>query len=203
MILGVTHGHDGRVVQGLSVSTKVSIGLPPNGNCNHPTKLGHFVFLRKRKSASRVGWEVDPDLTAHYGEQCRGLRIILIDDDVENVFPGAYAWWMATERKCWGDGVSGTRRTPEKPGRQPWTRCGNGCPELAAGQCKPSGDLRFALADFPRLGGVCRIQTSSKRSIRQIHSVPQEIQTFTRGRLAGIKGKLVGCPDEVARFHCD
>jgi hypothetical protein len=32
MIIGVTHDHDGRVVQRLSVSTKVSIGLPPNGD---------------------------------------------------------------------------------------------------------------------------------------------------------------------------
>jgi hypothetical protein len=200
MIIGVTHDQDGRVVQRLSVSTKVSIGLPPNGDCNHPTKLDHFVFLRKKKTANRVEWEVDPDLTAHYGEQCRELRIILIDDDIENVFPSSYAWWTATERKCWGDGVSATRRTPEKPGGQPWPQCGNGCPELAAGQCKPSGDLRFVLADFPRLGSVCRIHTSSYRSIRQIHSALQEIQTFTGGRLAGITGKLVVRPEEATYF---
>jgi hypothetical protein len=200
MIIGVTHDHDGRVVQRLSVSTKISIGLPPNGDCNHPTKLDHFVFLRKKKTANRVEWEVDPDLTAHYGEQCRELRIILIDDDIENVFPSSYAWWTATERRCWGDGVSATRRTPEKPGGQPWPQCGNGCPELAAGQCKPSGDLRFVLADFPRLGSVCRIHTSSYRSVRQIHSALQEIQTFTGGRLAGITGKLVVRPEEVAYF---
>ena len=199
MIFGVTHDHDGRVVQRLSVSTKVSIGLPPNGDCNHPTKLDHFVFLRKKKTANRVEWEVDPDLTAHYGEQCRELHIILIDDDMENVFPSSYAWWTATERKCWGDGVSATRRTPEKPAGQPW-QCGNGCHELASGQCKPSGDLHFVLADFPRLGSVCRIHTSSYRSIRQIHSALQEIQTFTGGRLAGITGKLVVRPEEVAYF---
>jgi hypothetical protein len=199
MIIGVTHDQDGRVVQRLSVSTKVSIGLPPNGDCNHPTKLDHFVFLRKKKTANRVEWEVDPDLTAHYGDQCRELHIILIDDDIENVFPSSYAWWTATERKCWGDGVSATRRTPDKPGGQPW-QCGNGCPELAAGQCKPSGDLRFVLADFPRLGSVSRIHTSSYRSVRQIHSALQEIQTFTGGRLAGITGKLVVRPEEVSYF---
>ena len=128
------------------------------------------------------------------------MRIILIDDDIENVFPSSYAWWTATERKCWGDGVSATRRTPEKLGGEPWPQCGNGCPELAAAQCKPSGDLRFVLADFPRLGSVCHIHTSSYRSIRQIHSALQEIQTFTGGRLAGITGKLVVRPEEVAYF---
>ena len=200
MIIGVTHDNDGRVVQRLSVSTKVSIGLPPNGDRNHPTKLDHFVFLRKKKTANRVEWEIDPDLTKHYGEQCRNLHIMLIDDDIENVFPSSYAWWTATERKCWGDGVTATRRTAEKPGGQPWTQCGSGCPELSSGQCKPGGDLRFVLADFPRLGSVCRIHTCSYRSIRQIHSALQEIQTFTGGRLAGITAKLTVRPEEATYF---
>jgi hypothetical protein len=200
MIIGVTHDIDGRVVQRLSVSTKVSIGLPPNGDRNHPTKLDHFVFLRKKKTANRVEWEIDPELTKHYGEQCRDLHIMLIDDDIENVFPSSYAWWTATERKCWGDGTTATRRTAEKPGGQPWTQCGNGCPELDAGQCKPGGDLRFVLADFPRLGSVCRIHTCSYRSIRQIHSALQEIQTFTGGRLAGITAKLTVRPEEATYF---
>ena len=185
---------------GLSVSTKVSIGLPPNGDRNHPTKLDHFVFLRKKKSANRLWWEVDPDLTEHYGDECRELHIMLIDDDIENVLPSSYAWWTATERKCWGDGTTATRRTAEKPGGQPWIICGSGCPELASGQCKPGGDLRFVLADFPRLGSVCRIHTCSYRSIRQIHSALQEIQTFTGGRLAGITAKLTVRPEEATYF---
>jgi hypothetical protein len=200
VIIGVTHDNDGRVVQRLSVSTKVSIGLPPNGHRNHPTKLDHFVFLRKKKTANRVEWEIDPELTKHYGEQCRELHIMLIDDDIENVFPTSYAWWTATERKCWGDGTSATRRTPEKSAGQPWKPCGNGCAELDAGQCKPGGDLRFVLADFPRLGSVCRIHTCSYRSIRQIHSALQEIQTFTGGRLAGITAKLTVRPEEATYF---
>lgn len=200
MIIGVTHDQDGRVVQRLSVSTKVSIGLPPNGDRNHPTKLDHFAFLRKKKTSRGVEWEPDPELAEHYGTECRELHIMLIDDDIENVFPSSYAWWTATERKCWGDGTSATRRTAEKPGGGPWTPCGTACPELASGVCKPSGDLRFVLADFPRLGSVCRIHTSSYRSIRQIHSALQEIQTFTGGRLAGITGKLVVRPEEITYF---
>ena len=182
MIIGVTHNPDGRVIQRLSVSTKVSIGLPPNGDRNHPTKLDHFVFLRKKKAASGVEWERDPELTQHYGDGCRELYIMLIDDDIESVFPSSYAWWTASERKCWGDGASATRRTTEKPGGQPWTPCGTGCPELGAGQCKPSGDLRFVLADFPRLGSVCRIHTSSYRSIRQISS-PRPADSVASERL--------------------
>ncbi len=200
MIIGVTHDQDGRVVQRLSVSTKVSIGLPPNGERNHPTKLDHFVFLRKRKFANGLGWEVDPELTDHYGADCRDLHIMLIDDDIENVFPSSYAWWTATDRRCWGDGTNARRRTVERPDGQPWTTCGSGCPELVSGQCKPNGDLRFVLADFPRLGSVCRIHTCSYRSIRQIHSALQEIQTFTSGRLAGITAKLTVRPEEATYF---
>ena len=33
---------------------------------------------------------------------------MLMDDDIENVFPSSYAWWTATERKCWGDGTTAT-----------------------------------------------------------------------------------------------
>jgi hypothetical protein len=198
MIIGVTHDPDGRVVQRLSVSTKVAIGLPPNGDRNYPTKLDHFVFLRKKRTAKGVEWDPDPELMKHYGNECRTIRIVLIDDDIENVFPTSYAWWAAVERRCWGDGSQATRRTAEKPGGEPWKPCGKGCPELATGQCKPSGDLRFVLADFPRLGSICRIHTTSYRSIRQIHSALQEIQSFTGGRLAGLTAKLVVRPEGTA-----
>jgi len=83
------------------------------------------------------------------------------------------------------------------PSGQPWTTGGNGCPELANGQRKPGGDLRFVLADFPRLGSVCRIHTCSYRSNRQIHSALQEIQPFTGGWLAGITAKLTVRPEEA------
>ncbi len=63
MVIGCTHDPDGRVVLRLAVSTKVAIGLPPNGDRNHLTKLDHFAFLRKKKTANRVGWEVDLELS--------------------------------------------------------------------------------------------------------------------------------------------
>ena len=52
MIVGVTH--DGHTVLRLSVSTKVAIGMPPQGKRNYPSKIDHFVFLRKRKTAKGV-----------------------------------------------------------------------------------------------------------------------------------------------------
>jgi hypothetical protein len=43
---------------------------------------------------------------AHYGDNCRSFHIVLLDNDIENVFPTSYAWWTARERRCWGDGNS-------------------------------------------------------------------------------------------------
>ncbi|MCL5671613.1 MAG: hypothetical protein M1423_10025, partial [Acidobacteria bacterium] len=196
----VTHDTDGRAVLRLAVSTKVAIGMPPEGDRNYPSKLDHFVFLRKKKTAKGVDWELDPGLMKHYGNACKAFEIMLIDDDIDNVFPTSYAWWTATEWKCRGDGTLATRRTPGRPTGEPWTTCGSQCPELASGLCKPSGDLRFVLADFPRLGSVCRIHTSSYRSIRQIHSALEEIQTFTGSRLAGITARLAVRPEQISYF---
>ncbi|MGA2606115.1 MAG: hypothetical protein ABSH01_01505 [Terriglobia bacterium] len=56
------------------------------------------------------------------------------------------------------------------------------------------------LSDSTRLGSVCRIHTCSYRSIRQIHSALQEIQTFAGGRLAGITAKLTVRPEEATYF---
>lgn len=200
MIFGVTHDSDGRAALRLAVSTKVAIGMPPQGDRNYPSKLDHFVFLRKNKTAKGVEWEPDQELMKHYGSECKSFEIMLIDDDIDNVFSTAYSWWTPTERKCWGDGTQATPRTPEHPTGEPWTPCGSQCADLTAGLCKPSGDLRFVLADFPRLGSVCRIHTSSYRSIRQIHSALEEIQTFTGGRLASITAKLVVRPEQISYF---
>jgi len=195
-IFGVTVGEQGEVMQRLAVSTKVAIGqvVTRNGK-TYPQKLDHFVFLRK--SAKTFEWEPDPELTAKYGAECREFWIILLDDGQENVFRTEYAWWSKTEKKCWGDGRQATRRTEQQPDGEPWTPCGDGCPDLENGSCKPSGDLHFVLADFPRLGSVCRLHTSSYRSIRQVHSAIEQIRTVTGGRLAGIRAKLVVRPEKA------
>ena len=200
MIIGVTHDHDGRVVQRLSVSTKVSIGLPPNGDRNHPTKLDHFVFLRKKRAANKVEWEPDPDLTQHYGEQCRELHIILIDDDIENVFPSSYAWWTATERKCWGDGASATRRTPEKPGGQPWTQCGTAALSLPRDFASRVEICASCWLTFP----VWEASAASTRARTDpsVRSTPpcRKSKPSLAVRLGGITAKLTVRPEEATYF---
>ena len=198
-IVGLTVSENGEAIQRLAVTTKVAIGevRKTQSGGTYPSKLDHFVFLRKN---NKLEWEPDPELARHFGENCREFPMILLDDEIENIFRTEYAWWSKTEKKCWGDGRNATRRTEKHPDGEPWTPCGDGCPELASNVCKPSGDLYFILADFPRLGAVCRLHTTSYRSIRQIHSAIEQIRTVTGGRLAGIRCKLVVRPEKAAYY---
>src|SRR5271156_1821782 len=199
-IIGLTHEEDGRVIQRLSVRTKVAIGLPADEKAGrkHPMKLDHFIFLCKPAEAKKgTDWQVDPELTKHYGENPRELEVILLDDDLENVFPTQLAWWTQSQCRCWGNGAVATRRTEKNPQGEEWKPCGKTCPDLQADRCKPSGDLRFMLADFPQLGAVARIHTTSYRSIQQIHSSIQQIQVITGGRLAGIRATVVVRPEKT------
>lgn len=198
-IIGLTVTKEGQAIQRLSVSTKLAVGLPPDVKAGRkaPMKLDFIIFLRKTNDGSGLNstWEIDPVLTKHYGKDPREVEIILLSDDIEEVFQSRLAWFTASQLKCWGDGENATRRTAEHPDGEPWapeqSPCGRECPDYQKGDCKPSGDLRFMLADFPRLGSVARLHTSSHRSIQQIHSALQQLQIVTGGRLAGIKASLV------------
>lgn len=198
-IVGLTVSAEGESIQRLAVTTKVAIGeVVKTQTGTRPNKLDHFIFLRK--GAKTLEWEPDPDLVKRFGAECREVFIILLTDEIENVFRTEYAWWSKTEKKCWGDGLRATRRTEKNPDGEDWTPCGDTCPELDKNICKPSGDLYFVLAEQPRLGSVCRLHTTSYRSVRQIHSALEQIRTITGGRLAGIRCKLVVRPEKAAYF---
>lgn len=214
-ILGLTHDERGEVVQRLPVAIKVAIGLGPNEQRNYPTKLDHFVVLRKIGGAK---WEPDPELTKLYGAKPTELGIVLLDDEPDNVFKTSYAWWTQTECKCRGELVQianggnprfemrATRRTERAPDGEEWPpkdhpripKCGDGCPDLERGDCKPSGDLYFILDKLPMLGAICRLHTTSYRSVRQIHAGLQQIRQVTGGRLAGIRAMLKVRPEKAA-----
>ncbi len=63
--------------------------------------------------------------------------------------------------------------------------------------CKPSGDLKFQLANKLRVGGTAYFHTSGFRSIQQIFSALQIFRTLTgrgdpsQGRLAGLPFRMV------------
>ena len=80
---------------------------------------------------------------------------------------------------------------------QPVEPCGDGCPDLERGDCRPSGDLYFILEKFPRLGAVCRLHTSSYRSIRNLSNGLMQIRKLNGGRLAGVKAVLKATPEKI------
>jgi hypothetical protein len=203
-IVGLTHDKAGNVQLRRTVTVKVAIGLAPGmaGENKAPVKLDHFVLLKKSQHGqgrdARMEWLPDEEKMKKYGGKPRELWIVLLDDDPDVVFRTEYAWWVKTGKCCWGNGETATRRTEKNPQGEAWTPCANqGCPDIdsATKRCKPSGDLYFMLADYPALGTICRLHTSSYQSIREIRSALEDLRTVTGGRLLGLKVKLFVRPE--------
>lgn len=201
MIIGVTHSKEGQTLIRRSVTVKLAIGRGPDERRKYPEKLDHFIFLRKEQGGDSVEWVEDEKMTAHFkqlsgGEDPTEVAIILLDDAIDNVFRTEYAWWAKTGKKCAGDGEHASR---EKDGA--WVDradCANSgkCQEYENGDCKPSADLYFMLADFPTLGTACRLHTSSYQSIREIYSALTDLKNMMGGRLLGLPVKLFVRPEK-------
>lgn len=194
-IYGITHTTDGTAILRRSVTTKLAIGLPPDGKSDHPQQLDHFIFQKKTQRGSGISadviWEIDQEKTEHFGRNCREVGILLLDDDPDVVFRTEYAWWTRTQKQCWGDGESATRRTVDSPRGERWEPCANErCLDLEEERCRPSGDLYFLLADYPTLGTICKLHTSSYQSIREIYAALETIRNVTGGRLKGLRLRL-------------
>lgn len=227
-ILGLTHDESGVALEKLPVTIKVGIGEGPelgNGN-SHPRRLDHFVFKRKILRGQDVVWEPAADISKAHGEKPTELGIIFLNDDPREVFRTEYAWWTPSGCKCHGelvqiengDGIrfemQATRRTQKHPEGEPWPGnynyaegpkkgepvepCGDGCPDLERGDCKPSGDLYFILEKFPTFGALCRLHTSSYRSIRNLSNGLMQIRRLNGGSLSGIKAVLKASPERIS-----
>lgn len=226
-ILGLTHDENGAAMEKLPVRIKVAIGEGPEpGSQNgHPRRLDHFVFKRKTLRGQDVVWEPAPDIAKLYGEKPTELGIIFLNDDPREVLRTEYALWTPAGCKCHGDlmqiangsgpryEMRAVRRTQKHPEGEPWPGkyrytdgpkkeqvvepCGDGCPDLERGDCKPSGDLYFILEKFPTVGAVCRLHTSSYRSIRNLSNGLMQIRRVNAGRLAGIKAVLRATPEKI------
>lgn len=192
----------------------------------HPRKLDHFVFKRRIQRGQDVVWEPAPDIAEVHGDKPTELTVTFLNDDPREVFRTQYTLWTQTACRCHGELVQiadaagtryemqATRRTANHPEGEPWPGnykyttgpnkgkavepCGDGCPDLNRGDCRPSGDLHFMLEKFPRLGAACRLHTSSYRSIRNLSNGLMQIHRLNGGRLAGIKAVLKGTPERVS-----
>ena len=206
-IIGLTNEKDGSPRMHRTVVTKIAIGLPPSEGANYPKKLDHFVFLRQVMVGKELQWQVDPEKQEHYGTDCKSFWIVFLSDNIEEVFRTELAAYVKTRCWCRGDGEKAQRR---KQVDKEWPPKGdfeiykgpcanNGCNDFEPqndkpAACKPSADLYFLLQDFPTLGTVCRIHTSSYQSIRQINTALLDLQAVTGGRLMGVRAKLFVMP---------
>jgi len=226
-ILGLTHDENGSALEKLPVTIKVAIGEGPEpGSQNdHPRRLDHFVFKRKTLRGQDVVWDPAPDIAQVHGEKPTELGVIFLNDDTPEVLRTQYALWTQAGCKCHGEIVQisngeglrfemqATRRTQKHPEGEPWPgnykytegakkgqpveSCGDGCPDLERGDCRPSGDLYFMLEKFPRLGAICRLHTSSYRSVRNLSNGLMQIRRLNGGRLAGVKAVLKATPEKI------
>lgn len=226
-ILGLTHDESGVALEKLPITIKVAIGEGPeqgNGN-SHPRRLDHFVFKRKTLRGQDIVWEPASDISKAHGEKPTELGIIFLNDDPHEVFRTEYALWTPAGCKCRGELVQivnggirfemqATRKTQKHPEGESWPgnyeyvdgpkkghpveSCGDGCPDLERGGCKPSGDLYFILEKFPTFGAICRLHTSSYRSIRNLSNGLMQIRRLNGGSLSGIKAILKASPEKIA-----
>jgi hypothetical protein len=227
-ILGLTHDENGTALEKLPVTIKVAIGEGPEpGSENgHPRRLDHFVFKRKTLRGQDVVWVPAPEIAEPHGEKPTQLGIIFLNDDPREVLRTEYAMWTPTGCKCRGGLVQisngggtrfemqATRRTQKHPEGEAWPGsfkyvdgpkkgqpvepCGDGCPDLERRDCRPSADLYFILEKFPMFGAICRLHTSSYRSVRNLSNGLMQIRRLNGGRLMGIKALLKASPEKVS-----
>lgn len=227
-ILGLTHDERGAAFEKLPITIKVAIGEGPEpGSENgHPRRLDHFIFKRKTLRGQDVVWVAASDITQAHGEKPTELGIIFLNDDPHEVFRTEYALWTPGGCRCRGELVQignggglrfemqATRRTQKHPEGEAWPgnykyidgpkkgqpveSCGDGCPDLERGDCRPSGDLYFILERFPMFGAICRLHTSSYRSVRNLSNGLMQIRRLNGGRLTGIKAILKATPEKIS-----
>jgi hypothetical protein len=221
MIVGLTHDKDRRPVQRLAINTRVAIGMkdPAKG---YPKKIDYFLFTYKNPEGE---WVENKDLARRMADKyskvvperdgkpevrlpVREFEIVFLSDSIDEVFRTELAWWSATEKICGGDGVSAQRIASkvtnkallaEYPGARavPWAPCGDACPDRQSKACKPSGTLLFIMAADPVIGSVASFNTTSWKTVVQIHSSLQQIKMLTGGRLKGIPLMMVLKPGKT------
>lgn len=224
MILGLTHREDGTVIQRLTIGYKVSIGIPAGDGKNFPQKDDHFHIRAKNASGE---WVDDKELMADLctknmkpGVPLREFDAVFLNDSEgqdnqghwlvpESIFRTELAWWATSEKKCSGDGRIAQRSVSIIPKADQdkhskgqryasWTPCGEVCPDLAEGRCKPSGRLFFIFKDRPIMGSVVEYSTTSYETIGRIQSSLVQIMSVTGGRLRGIPLKVVIRPGKTS-----
>lgn len=179
----------------------------------YPRKLGFFAFTRPTADGT---YEPAWDAIEQHGPMPTEIDLLFFDHDP---FETSFAMWGATELRCKGNGLQAERLVrfigedktatdaerfvakQQADGRVAIDGCwSQGCrfsrPTKVNGKeqpspCKPSGDLKFQLANSIVIGGTAFFHTTGFRSITQIFSSLAAFKQLTGGRLAGIPMRFV------------
>lgn len=119
--------------------------------CSHPESVPYFILPDKIKDK--------------FGDKPTKLDIMLPKEDLSEILPKALVWYGATGKKCEGNGQEAARYDIDK---REWVKMDCPCNQLKTeenpkGQCHILATFYFFL--LPYLGGVYRINISSRRSI--------------------------------------
>ena len=160
-----------------------------------PVKLDHFLVTKTtRDEKGDLEWdkEVMAALEKDKDGQARAIPIVLHSDDIDDVFPTAYALYTGRRLACRGDGQVATRwemKDGNRTGASKEMACP--CDYLGAESgpiCKPHGTLHcsIALPGVAVAGAVHKWRTTSIISIQRMIGSLQQI--------LGMCGTLRGIP---------
>lgn len=161
-----------------------------------PQKLDHFVVTKTSRDA-KGDLEIDQAVMAALAKdgdgKVRAIPIVLHSDEIEQVFPTAYALYAGRKLACRGDGEHATRwsfdpKTKQRLDETKELDCP--CPYLRATSgpvCKPHGTLHcsIALPGVAIAGAVHTWRTTSIISIRRMLGSLEQIRSLC-GTLRGI-----------------
>lgn len=159
-----------------------------------PLKFDHFIVTKTSRSEAG-DLEHDEALMAALPKdrdgKCREIPVVLHSDDIDEVFPTAYALYAGRKLACTGNGEKALRYDFDKATRQRLDskkEVGCVCPYYTeAGQCKPHGTLHASifLPNVALAGAVYKWRTTSEISISRMLGSLQQILAVT-GTLRGL-----------------
>ncbi len=184
-----------------------------NGAYRQPVKYDHFIITKTSRKQSTDGARGDLEIDTAIMEalkdfqdsdkKLRRIPIVLHSDEIDEVFPTAYACYTGTKLHCRGDGREALRWKIENSQRvgDPVKRVCP-CEYLNAKKgpiCKPHGTLHCGIIvdGLPVAGSVHCWRTTSVISIKQMIGSLEQIKSLC-GALRGIPLQLRVLPIQVS-----
>jgi len=156
-----------------------------------PQKFTSFCITKTHRDTRTGDLVIDEELMGALPKdqdgKVREIPIVLHSDNIEAVFPTAYAYYGGRKLECTGDGKEATKWNDQRTEK---VTCPCPCPLLGATGnkvCKPHGTLHctIALPGYAVAGAVYKWRTTSIISIQRMVGSLQQILA-TVGVLRGV-----------------